>query len=374
MSASYEFHLHDSLGRRLAILPTYISAEMVRSVNTVGTLTLRLPYGMIRSSWLQQDYILVPWRSINGGTRTVHTETVYLIQKIKHADRDGQITTMLECVDSNELLRRRCIAYYAGTAQAAKSAAPADNIMKAFVRENLASTASDYAGSTSRGLSASGFLVQADLGLGATTSKAAAWRNLYDVLRDLADDSRQRGTWLAFDMAVRPGLGQEFRTYAGQRGIDRRSGSSAVLVSQAAGTLINTELLLDYSQAATTVYAGGKGEQSARLIQSASDTTRIKSPAGRIEHFTTAYQGETAAYVLSEAQADLASRRPRVTLSGQIQESHALQYGRNLNFGDYVQVEGFGMTLDARLDTLITTLGDDGSEQIVALLRSETLL
>lgn len=375
MAGTYEIHLHDPVGQRLMVLPAYREFEAIRSVNTIGTLRLVVPYGLIPERWLSDDYILVLWRSgPGGGARVNHTETLYYIQRVRHADKNGDIATTIECVDANERLRRRIIAYYAGSSQTAKSATPADNIMKALVRENLASTASDYASSTVRGLPASGFTVQSNLSLGATTSKACAWRNLYDVLRELADDSRSRGTWLAFDMVVKPGLGQEFRTYIGQRGVDRRSGQNAITLSQEAGTLANVELTLDYSQMATTVYAGGRGEEATRIIQTASDTSRVRTTGGRREVFTTAYQGETAAYVLSEAQADLSGRRPRVGFVGEVRESGYLEYGRNLGFGDYVKAEGYGRTVNARLDTVITRSSDSGAEQIEIILRSETLL
>ena len=49
------------------------------------------------------------------------------------------------------------------------------------------------------------------------------------------------------------------------------------------GNLINAHLVIDYTNAASFVSAGGQGEETARLIGTAFDTTRAAgSPFGRI--------------------------------------------------------------------------------------------
>lgn len=375
MAPTHELHLHNDRGDRLIIL-TYpvVTFATVRSVNTIGTLEFTLPYGVVPRNWLQQDYSVLIWRSLPGGTMSVLHETLYLIQVVTHRNEAGRRMTRVQCVDANDLLRRRIIAYYAQSAQAAKSATVADNMLKDFIQENLSSTASDYASSTSRGLAAGTLAVQADLSLAPAVSKNCAWRNLYDVLREVCNNSRTSGTYLAFDIIVKPGLGLEFRTYIGQRGIDRRSGTNALILSEAAGTLINATLQMDYSQVCTTIYAGGRGEESARIIQTASDTTRIRTNKSRIEDFIQAFQGETTAYVLGEAQAELAQRRPRLSFSAELQETPAVRYGIDVNFGDYVRCDEFDTLLDCRLDTVALAVGEDGRESLDVALRSETLL
>lgn len=372
MSVSYEVHVHNDLGQRLAILAqTFVSIDAIRMVNTVGTLTLTLPYGVLDPAFLHEDYAILVWRSINGGPRILMHETFYFIQTWTHSSRDEQQMTVIECVDALDLLRRRRIAYYAGSAEAQKAAAPADDLMKAFVRENLASTASDYAGTTDRGIGASSLGVDPDLGLGASTTKAAAWRLLYDVLRELADTSRANGTWLAFDMVPVVGQGLVFRTFAGQRGIDRRSGSNAVILSESAGTLINVDVITDFSGFATHIYAGGPGEESARIVEVASNPLLVRTNIGRREDFTTAYQGTTSGYVANEAEAALTLRSPRRALTAEIQASTSLIFDRDIGFGDYVQAEGFDFIGTARLDGVHTVLDSSGRETIRVMLRAE---
>lgn len=375
MAPTHELHLHNDRGDRLAILTCpLISFETVRSVNTIGTLKFSMPFGTVPSNWLQQDYGVLIMRSTPGGTMAILHETLYLIQKVRHRNEAGKRVTTVECVDANDLLRGRIIAYYAQSSQAAKSAIAADNMLKDFIQENLSSTASDYASSTSRGLAAGTLAVQADLTLAPTRSKNCAWRNLYDILREVCNDSRTQGTYLAFDIVVKPGLGLEFRTYTGQRGIDRRSGTNAVILSEAAGTLINAELTMDYTQVCTTIYAGGRGEESARIIQTASDTTRIRTNKSRREDFIQAFQGETAAYVLGEAQAELANRRPKLSFSAEFQETPTVRYGVDVGFGDYVRCDEFGYLLDCRMDTVSLAVDEEGRERLDVALRSETLL
>lgn len=375
MTTTYEAHFHNDLGQRLAILSQqFISFDSTRMVNTIGTLKILLPYGAIPASFIQLDFVILIWKSINGGPRVLMHETVYQMQRWKHYDDADQRITVIECVDILDLLRRRWIAYYAGSAQAKKASAPADNLMKAFVRENLASTASDYAGATDRGLAASSLIVDADLSLAASVSKAAAWRNLYDVLRELADASRTAGIWLCFDFVVEVGRGATFRTFINQRGIDRRSGPNAVILSESAGTLINAALATDFDGFATTIYAGGPGEESDRIVSSASNPLLVRTNVGRYEDFTTAYQGTTLGYVTDEAESALALRRPRQTLTGDIQETTSLIYDRDIGFGDYVLAEGFDTVTAARLDGVRTVLDSSGRETITVALRAETVL
>lgn len=375
MAVTFEIHLHTDQGQRLDVLSyPLIWFEAVRTVNVIGTLEVRLPYGRIPSNWLKRDYILTIQRAISGGARVTALETVYRIYKWRHyRDAAGMAFTVIYARDANDLLRRRSIAYYAQSAQASKSATAADNIIKALVRENLASTASDYASSTLRGLNATAFTVQADLGLGASTSKGCSWRRLIEVCQELAAASWNAGTYLAFDVVVRPGLGSELRTYTGQRGIDRRSGGNALTLSEASGTLTGVEEIYDYSELVTTVYAGGKGEEALRIVQSAS-TTPPNGPTSRIETFTTAFDGETAAYVLAEANSRLSAGRGKISFAANFQETASCVFGRDINFGDYVRAEGFSTTYDVRADTVILRMDEQGQEFIGIALKAEATL
>lgn len=374
MAATYEIRLNDDRGNRLAVLGSkaWTSFQTTRVVNGIGTCELVLPGGALDPSWYRRDYFFSILRSLDGGPLTLFNNQAYLIQTIDFTDGPDGPTDILHCVDWNDLLRRRIIAYFAGSAQTEKTAA-ADNMIKAIVRENLGPTASDYAGSTARRLLATELIIDADTSQGASLSKSFAWRGpMIDTLRDIADASRKLGTYLAFDIIATPGAAPRFSTFTGQRGVDRRG--EMIPLSRESGTLNNVKLRIDYSDEKNAIYAGGRGEEEDRIIQTAVDTARAgASMAGRTEDFVYS-QGDTDATVLADANAQLISRRPRLVFSADFTDSPAVQYGRDIGFGDQVQATARGMTFDCRIDTVQLGVSSDGKETVGIGLRSEVYL
>lgn len=373
MATAYEIRINTDLSVRLAVLGggQWSSFMARRVINNVGSLELVLPAGAVDPAILRRDYIISILRSVDGGAPTLLHEQNYLLRRI---DMDGVARTItLTAYDLNDLLRRRIIAYYAGSAQARKTD-QADDLMKALVRENLGSGATDYDGDTTRAIAASRMTVQADLGLGPSMTKGCAWREtLLDVLREIADTSTTAGTWLGFDLVGGMGTPPEFRTYIGQRGTDRRA--TMVPLSEASGTLANPMLTYDWTDEKTAIYAGGRGEEEDRIIQTALDETRIgQSYWGRSEAFVYASQAETDAAALTEARAKLNSARPRKIFTADFTDSPGVQYGRDVVFGDQVRATAFGRYFDCRIDAVALGVDSSGAESVAVALRSETLL
>lgn len=78
-----------------------------------------------------------------------------------------------------------------------------------------------------------------------------------------------------------------FRTYTGQRGINRTLSSPApLLIGEAYGNLINLDDDADSTEVTSYVYAGGKGENEERIIGEATDATiAAVGPFSRVEVF-----------------------------------------------------------------------------------------
>lgn len=375
MSASHEIRINTDLSVRLAVLGAgqWSAFRTMRVDKNVGLLELTLPYGAVDPNILRRDYIISILRSLDGGAPTLLHDQNYLIRRVQLSSTNRERLIRIEAVDWNDLLRRRIIAYFAGSAQTSKTAA-ADDLMKAFVRENLGASASDYAGNTARALAASRFTIEPDLGLGPSLTKGAAWREpLLDVLREIADASITAGTWLGFDVVGSIGAPPQFRTYIGQRGADRRG--RMVALSEESGTLANPVLTYNYMDEKTAVYAGGRGEEADRMVQTAIDAKRIgQSYWGRDEAFVYATQGETTASVLAEAQAKLSASRPRLTFEAEFTDSPAIQYGRTINFGDQVYASAFGRTFPCRVNVVDLSVANTGEESVGITLRSERIL
>jgi hypothetical protein len=355
--AVYELQLQSSGGDTLAVLggpgtgtAGVLALSYARAVNTVGNLTLTLPPS-IPLSYLQRDGRILVYRSVPGVPPALDMEAVWFIVGVRQTlAESGEEAIEVRAVDAVDLLRRRIVAYAAGSSQAVKSAA-ADNLIKAIVRENLSTSATDSA----RVLPSSLFRVSADTSQGPTIAKAFSRRVVLDVLREVADAATQAGTYLAFDV-VWSGDCLEFRTYTQWRGVDHRfpGGLNPIILSPDTGSLTAVEYGIDYADEVTAGYVGGQGEESARVVGSAVDTARATlSPFARCEAWSQNTNTADAAVLADDADALVRAGRPRIVFSGTVNaDAPGATYGRDYGFGDVVTAQAFGAVVDCRIDAV----------------------
>ena len=216
---------------------------------------------------------------------------------------------------------------------------------------------------------------QVDLSQGATVSKSGARRRLLDVTTDLAQASTTAGTYLTFEIYAAVENTLELRTYAIQRGVDRRFGTAnPVILSSLRGNLTDAHLVIDYTNAASFIVAGGQGEQTERLIGTAFDSVRAGGAAfGRIERFRDAANVSAQAAVDDEADTQLRQARPTILFTGELVETPALTRGIDFDLGDIVTAEHpqSGQQFDVRLD-MIRELISAGGRKLACGLRSVT--
>ena len=327
--ADYQVTLLSPYGMPLALLEGFSLLDYVRVVNDVGSLVIVLPeiydQYLFSSEDVARDNRIEVNRQIGSGLFKRDMDTQWLTSKgNKILNERGERLTKITCVDLMQLLSRRIVAYNSGAAQASKTD-QADDIMKAIVRENFGSLATDTDRDWSAYLS-----IEADFGLGQSISKAFSRRKVLPVLKELANASYQAGTYIAFDIVATSQTAMLFRTFAGQRGIDRRhpSGIDPIILSPEFGNLANVDRGYDHSNEITYAYAGGQGEGASRLIRTSSDTTRIgQSPFGRIEGFADARTTGDPTQVQDEARSLVKQNVPRNTFSGKIVETPSTIYG-----------------------------------------------
>jgi hypothetical protein len=354
-------------------LMDYTRVEYVVVENDIGGLFLTLP-SYYSEDVLRRDARLSIWRSVNGAPAYRVGEAVYFIRRaVQRLRDDGVWEWYVTAYDAKHLLDRRIVAYASGSSYAAKTAA-ADNLMKAIVRENLGNLATD----TARTLSSSLFQVQADLSLAPTVDIYFSRRIVFETIRDIAQMSTQHDTtptYLSFDVVAVTDDLLEFRTYTTARGVDRRLSNTInepVLLGPAFGTMENIDIDEDFTSEVTYAYAGGQGEGDARVIQSASDTTRIGYSAyNRIERFQDARQNASSASVQDAANTRLRQGKPHTMITGKVRQSNAALFGVHYDFGDLVTL-GIGSQMrDCRLSSVRVSIYN-GQESIDIGLRSET--
>ncbi len=360
--AEYQIILHDAFGNQLAYLDNFYRLEYARKVNDIGALSINLP-----DDWdinlFKVDGRIAVMRSV-GGPLYLEGETLWLIRKIERILSDtGEIFKRISCVDTVDLLRRRIVAYHAGSAQAEKNVATAvDDMMKDIVDENMGATATDTARDWSSLVS-----IQPDLSQCIVVTKAFAYRNVLTVLQELAKLSFEAdGTYLAFDIVATGMDTLQFRTYTEQRGIDHRVavGQPSITFGPEWGNATTAERTFDHSEEWTYVLAAGQGEEAARDWSEGIDATRTGiSPFGRIEYFRDARHVPlgSAALLADEQEAALYEGRPRRSFTASVLDTASCTYGLHYRFGDRVTVQFGKESFDARIEGIHVTL-EGGAE------------
>src|SRR3990172_11852280 len=197
--AEYQVALLDQYGIVLTQLEVFSSLDYTRIVNSVGSLVVTIPniydQYLFSGTDIIRDNRIEVYRRIGGGSFYRDMETQWLAVKgNKILNERGERLTKITCVDLMQLLTRRIVAYNSGAAQASKTD-QADDVMKAIIRENFGSLATDTSRSWLTYLS-----IEANFGLGQSISKAFSRRKVLTVLKELANASYQAGTYVAFDI------------------------------------------------------------------------------------------------------------------------------------------------------------------------------
>lgn len=361
---SYEVRIADPFGNDLLVLGlgAHTTLELAYGERQVGALTLELP-GTYDQRLFQRDGQIQVLRALDGGAPVLEGERAWLIRKVSRlVSAGGRRSLRIAAVDGMDLLRRRIVDYDVDTSEADKTG-PADDLIKAIVRENLVS-----ATDSTRRLSSSLFAVAADAGAGASVSKVFARRTVLDVCRELAEASTLAGVYCSFDV-VWTGSRYELRTYTGQRGVDH-SGVDRVLIGPDFRNLTDVEDTDDALEEATRAIVGGEGTGADRAVARSDDTVRQgASPFGLIEVFGT--QNGDDVQLADEADSLLRASRPRRVISGTFVDTPGVTYGRHINFGDLVVAQVADNSAICRIDTV--RIAVEGNKEMVDLrLRSST--
>jgi hypothetical protein len=356
--AQYSIYLSDHTGMafRENITGQVISVDATRVVNGVGSCVLTMSSDLLPESFFARDARVAIYRALPGRVPMLLFNTVYLLRKYSNKyEGAGRIRT-LQCYDINTLLSRRRIAYYATSAQAKKASIAIDDLMKEFVNENMGASATDVTRRLNSYISITG-----DLSAAPVIDKAASWRPLLQLLQELAQESAQLGTYLAFDLYAQDERTFAFSTFTGQRGYDRRYGTSNQFVlSIQRGNFDNVRVDIDWSNEITRVYAGAQGVDTERNVQSATDIARAgASIFGLIEDFSDVRhvsQSDTTS-ASNEANSRLRESKPRIIVAGSIIETDGAIYDMNYSWGDYVTMNVDYLQADCRLDVVRAQIG-----------------
>lgn len=325
---------HPISNQILQVVSSFISLEAVVNLAAPGGLSLILDTDQLVFTPAIDTRIAL-YRKRKA---TNYLVGLYFIRSVQwRLDGNGIESLILTAEDTNALLGRRIIAYATGSSQSKKTG-PADNIMRAIVRENAGSSAP-----TARQIQ--NLAVESDTGFASSVAASFAWRNLIEALdqiRDIAFAKNGERLW----WQVQPDSGLQTFTFRVYKEFihDRRATSNySVLVSPKAGNVKSALLENNFRETQNYIYAGGYGTESNRLIVEVSDNDQISlSPWNRCEGFFDGANYQDSSSLGDAARRRLAESRGKLTFNAELRETPNFLFGRDFIPGDAITVQAYG--------------------------------
>jgi len=340
MQAAYQVRLKNKAGALVAVFTqdNLLSLRLTRRVNDVAIHELTLNADDSRVSLFVVDGQLEVWRRPAGHDWQLEYEGFHRNAEWQQ-DSDGRETFVSQGVGYQDLLRRRIIAAYAGSSEADKSG-KAEAVAKAYVGEQIVSPAIGER-------AISGFTVQADGGSGNTVAVARAYRNLLEVLQEIAVIGGGD-----FDVIGTGAAEWEFRWYDGQRGADRRA---QIVFATDYGNML-TPALKEQAARANTVLVLGQGEGSDRTWVWRPSATDVEG-LDRLEVARDARDTDDTDILEDRGDAELYEGRTLDELSFAVVQVAGVQYGVDYGLGDLVSARYRSTDYDLKIVEVDLRLG-----------------
>jgi hypothetical protein len=327
--------------------------EYMRKENDYGSLILELP-PYFPPGFFKIDGKIEVWRKPAGHNKYLEGNTPFFIRKTIHkTDEQRREVVHILAHDAVQLLDRRLVAYDKGTANS-EITDFADDMMKVIIDKNFISDVD-----TTRNIASTYLTLQPQWGLAPSITKDFAWQKILPLFQDICEQSATKGTNLYFDMVYTSPTAVEFRTFIGQRGIDRGLKSKFPYIVGTDGSGLGyASISFDHTNEATFIYAGGRGPAEDRIFKTAYDNDRIsQSPFGRIEDFIDSDNSGLDA-VQADADSQLRAKLSKFALNGHIEQGPTSTYGIHYGFGDIIVAQYKGYSVDVHLDTVRIEIAD----------------
>ena len=279
-------------------------------------------------------------------------------------DREGREIFVSRGVGYNCLLASETIQYAAGSAQSCKNAV-AESVAKELVNENVG----PGAGNDGLGLTRirPGLAIEADAASGAVWTGCRAYKNLLDVLAEIA--------WAAPAdfMIVGPGAATfEFQWADDQWGLDKTFANGVrppVIFAAKSGNVENITHGFNRINETNIVYVQGAGLTTTRLRRTRQNAALLAgAPWARRAVARDARDEDNNARLDERGDEVLEKQEPRRNLNFKARQTVATRYGRDWDFGDLVSVEYRAGAINYRVSVKITdvtvSMNSNGDETI----------
>lgn len=365
MSVEYEVYVYDRTGALRRRVSDFRRLQYIVEVNAPGVAVLDVRGDHPVIADLEADgAVEVRRRDLAAGPAWYADFRGLFVDEERFADNDGHSVFRAVCPGKLDLLAREIVAWKAGTADRnVFDAKPAEYIAKRLVEYNATDAATVangrvYTTDLAR-ITVAGSEVQ-----GATLTVACAWRNLLEVLQEVA---RLGGG--DFDLVSTGPLSWEWQWFAGQRGVDR---SATVRFALQYNNMAQPALKRGRLSEKTRVVAGGQGEQDARTVVV---RTGANYDAGCNSKtvFHNASQYSTTAGLAYAGDVRLDELRARAELSFGVLQVPSTRYGLHYQVGDLVTGYYQGVTAVKKISKATVTVAPDAGGQQVEQIAIETV-
>jgi len=365
--AEYTVEYFNRLGTSMGTIQYFHKLEYAKKENEIGYLYIDVP-NIYPINFFEIDGYFVVHRKIGALPDYVELNAMWYIRLVRTKYDKGISLVHIACRDAVDIVDRRIVAYDCASDYSNKTD-QGDAMMKAIMRENFGSLATD----SNRDIS--DFLSIEDDDTNSACpeiTKEFCRRKVLPLLQDIVEEVKANDFYIAFDVVYGATGIPQFKTYTGQRGVYKGiTSESSFVFSIERGNLEYATIAYDHLEEYNYIYAGGRGKDDDRVIAVAYDEDWIAlSPINRREDWIDAGDKESYENVLSEATMRLQEAGPKVSVNGHIIQTIDSIYGYHYNFGDVCVFMFEGKSLDIHLDSVHVTVTGNDNEDIQIYTRN----
>lgn len=379
MQPRYQIRVRDTSGVLVAQIDDYTTINIEHIVNSGGYAAIYLPQDSINAGVFDVDYLVEIWRSVQDEGIDWYMEYIGIHRTTVWQTFENGASLFSEYSEGLcDLVKRRIVAYYSGSDYTDKDG-PAETVMKEFVEENCAASATSPP-RVQDGVFPN-FSVEADRARGDTWSGARAWRNIGDVLKEIAD-----ATNMYYDVILASDPGDPimftFKVYETQRGTDRRvtgldpatglnaAGNAPVVFALEYGNIKTVVYSDNRGEEVNAVFALGQGEGDARMVGYQTDAAAVAaSPWNLREASRNANSEKFEDDVLNTALEVLNERKRIIDFNFAVIQTPGYLYGRDYTWGDIVSGKYLTFEQDLMIERSQLVANVDEGEKITLTLR-----
>lgn len=344
MAPRYQVRLKSPAGVLAAVFDDFRRLQYTHRVNYPGSSALTIDGKSPKISEFELDSQLEVWRRDPENNLDWYLEWEGLYRTgVRQTDGSGKQSFTAYCTSYLELLSRRIIAAYSGTARAEKTGV-GGLVIYDYVDENAGTLATLASGRILEDGTTQGLAMLGPRTGGLTWSGGRAYKNLLDVIQGIAND-----TGVDFDIVGTGAAAYGFTIYPLQRGIDRslagydpttgRNGVGVAPVTFALefGNMAIPVYALARTSEVTSVFVLGKGEGTSRTIVVRNDVSAMNdSPWNRREIARNATNETLTAALESVGDQALSENQAKESFTFDVLQLPALFYGKHYSWGDKV--------------------------------------